>query len=204
MLIDIAKFIGLLLIVVLGFSQFFSILEKDSDPRYHRFPLSMFALIQTAYQQIYFWKSDVGWSFLDLIANVFMTVFVLLVQVSLINMLIAMQGNTYDDVTNSALEIWGSSWASIILHFEDSFWPPPLNIFRFVYDIYLAISKVCKAAPVSEEDEVPMSELQQIFYFHRKDDAKSWPPQKGAELIAKNAAKKDYNSATQSGDPDSD
>jgi len=192
MFIDILKFIGLLIIVILGFSQFFTILEKDQDPRYQRFPLAIFASIQTSYQQIYFWRSNSGFSFLDAIGNTFMAIFVLLVQVSLINMLIAMQGNTYDDVTDSALEHWGASWATLVLHFEDSFWPPPFNILRFFYDIYNEIKKA-RASPHADGNNKELKDYMDIIRFHKKDEEANWPPGRGAELIAKKLALADKN-----------
>jgi len=116
-----------------------------------------------------------------------MVIFVLLVQVSLINMLIAMQGNTYDDVTDSALEHWGASWAALILHYGDSFWPPPFNIFRFFfYDIYNEIKKASTAPPHSGNKE--LKDYMDIVRFHKKDEEKNWPPSRGAELIAKKIA----------------
>jgi len=99
----------------------------------------------------------------------------------LVNMLIAMMGNTYDAVMDEALGHWALSFTQAIVYFEKTVWVPPLNlaheaialVFYFTDKVTLGnFRKITTLGKAEDEEEVVVSQdvLSHITRTYDEDD----------------------------------
>lgn len=79
--------------------------------------------------------------------------FMVLVPILLLNMLIAMMGNTYQQVVAKSAKEWRRQWAKIVVVLEKGFSPKKLLTFQMEYSVKLSGQPRVALAKLSEQDK---------------------------------------------------
>ncbi|XP_065200513.1 transient receptor potential cation channel subfamily V member 6 isoform X2 [Planococcus citri] len=107
-------------IVLFGFSQTFYFLYKGSpgveDSLYSSYPSTWMALFQITLGDYNY--SELGSTVYPALSKTVFTIFMVLVPILLLNMLIAMMGNTYAHVIEQSEKEWMKQWAKIVVALE--------------------------------------------------------------------------------------
>jgi WD40 repeat protein len=108
-------FFGVLCMVVLAFAASFTVIFKDSQnySTYLRSVMSVFGFLVGNFS-----IEEINDSSLPLIGNILLLTFLLFVSITVLNLMIAMVGDKYDEVTNTSKADATYSMARLILRYE--------------------------------------------------------------------------------------
>eukprot|EP01123_Difflugia_compressa_P011625 TRINITY_DN4716_c0_g1_i2.p1 TRINITY_DN4716_c0_g1~~TRINITY_DN4716_c0_g1_i2.p1 ORF type:complete len:702 (+),score=84.75 TRINITY_DN4716_c0_g1_i2:233-2107(+) len=136
MLSDIFNYLFLVAVILLAFAQVFVVLFKDTTGQFNGLRNSFPMLIQGTFGRFSFFTTEGGNTFAYWLGNALLVVYLIISLILLVNLLIAMMTNTYRNVSDAAMEDWGFQFASLVIQYERTYWPPPFNllllVFRFV------------------------------------------------------------------------
>jgi len=162
MLRDILKFIIFVSIFVLSFTWAFMAITnehfKDTNDELwvSKYPDGPVLLpiwgIFSEFSSSLLWMNQI-----DIVGPVLLALYLLFVQILLINLLIAMMNDSYSRIRDNADIEWKFSRFSLILEYEAaSALPPPISVFQILFEIITFI--ICKrhisTVEEDEEDEV--------------------------------------------------
>lgn len=147
---DVFNFLFIALVLIATMTVIYTALFSDDGESYVTFPLSLFSFTQNVFGQMEFLSSDSGGQSMSVITgNVIFVIFLFLMLILLINLLIAMMGNTYDSVREEAISIWGSQFAELVIQFEALYVTIPspiiipIDLFLLVFYLFLYFGKGC-------------------------------------------------------------
>lgn len=108
-------FFGVLVMVVLAFAASFTVLFKDTDnySTYVRSVMSVFGFLLGNFS-----IEEINESSLPFLANLLLLIFLLFVSITVLNLMIAMVSDKYDEVTNNSKATATYSMARLILRYE--------------------------------------------------------------------------------------
>ncbi|XP_025113284.1 transient receptor potential cation channel subfamily V member 5-like isoform X3 [Pomacea canaliculata] len=121
---DLLRFFIIYVVIVIGFSQALFIPFRDSNTTFSSWwetPMGLFTMSVGQFEDMYGCFEELSSPFSEM-TKIMFVVYMIMATLLLINMLIAMMGNTYELVTNTQKE-WFRQWARIVLMMELSVTP---------------------------------------------------------------------------------
>ncbi|XP_063430515.1 transient receptor potential cation channel subfamily V member 5-like isoform X2 [Mytilus trossulus] len=142
---DFLKFSIIFAIFIAQFSGAFYFLFQGSTDNQSQGFLTIGDTIMTLFQMTLgeFKYQDFNYTKYPGLTKVVFAVFMILVPILLLNMLIAMMGNTYTQVINKSEKEWRKQWAKIVVVLERSFTRKQLLKFQQEYSIKLTNTEDC-------------------------------------------------------------
>ncbi|KAG1653514.1 Transient receptor potential cation channel subfamily V member 6 [Nymphon striatum] len=177
---DMLRFGIILSIFLLGFSQAFYFLYKDFPKKhrmYNSYVDTWMALLHMMLGEYDF--SDIDKTFYSPLTKIVFVLFMILMPILLINMLIAMMGNTYLQVITRSEKEWMKQWASIVLNLERSLNKKMAQFYMHTYSIKLS----------TNDESDPEMEQRAVMVIKRKSKSKA-KQRKGAFYNWKRIGKK--------------
>lgn len=179
---DLLRFVSIYLVFVMGFSQSYYIIHLSFDnpltpggvddtvsnpmPNPTESIMAMFLMSLTTFGDYYtaFETTDHGWE-----AKLCFVIFMAIVAILLVNMLIAMMGNTYQKIAETRNE-WQRQWARIVLVVERGV-PPKERLTKLMW--YSQPMSDGRRALVlrlnqTEQDKEEMKEILEMKRIHKK------------------------------------
>jgi len=128
---DIIVFIMLALIVITGFSIITMQITGSNMLEYKEIGISLYTLFQVIFGNTDFPDFGSGGpSFGQAMGSVMVGIYAVTMSILLVNLLIAMMGNTYNTVKNDALGHWALSFTHTVIYYERPVWIPPFNLIQ--------------------------------------------------------------------------
>eukprot|EP00808_Paulinella_micropora_P004622 g14134.t1 len=120
---DVVRFAVIYSVLLLGFSAAFIVLQDSGDLPVDEYVLAFCQMISTLFMVM---LGDVGFQDFNedimpeykWLSSLFLLLYVIVITIMLLNLLIAMMGNTYDEVNETSTKEWNLSFAQIVLSVE--------------------------------------------------------------------------------------
>jgi len=175
---DVFNFLILLVIILIGWSYMLTQLLKSYVPDYRNVGVSITTLFKSVLGGVEF-VTDTGNVVQETVANILLGIFALVALVLLVNLLIAMMGNTYDQIQEAAVQNWSYSKAQSLIYFEKSHWIPPFNIFSEAVRLVLWVSNTLTCGLVSKttgvSDDYGLDKIGSVFGKLKPDEEETSP-----------------------------
>jgi len=159
---DVFNFFILLVLILAGWSYILTQLLRSYIFDYRNVGVTLITLLKSVLGGVEFVDST-GNIIQESISNVLLGLFSLVVLVLLINLLIAMMGNTYEQIQEEAINHWSFSKAQSLIYYEKSHWIPPFNIVGEAVMLVIWLSNTLTCGLVSKttgvSDDFAMSKL---------------------------------------------
>lgn len=134
---DLFRFGIIYLIFLIGFTQGFYFLFRDiSQDSFSSLPTTIMTLFQMTLGEFKYHDFDL--TRYAILTKLVFVVFMILVPILLLNMLIAMMGNTYQSVIAKSEKEWRKQWAKIVVALEQGFSKTQLKEFHHEYSIQMS------------------------------------------------------------------
>ncbi|XP_076469164.1 uncharacterized protein LOC143299692 [Babylonia areolata] len=139
---DLFRFAIIYCIFLVGFTQGFFFLFRDVDSdnadvaKFSNLPETILNLFQMTLGEFKYAAFD--YSRYSTLTKFVFAIFMILMPILLLNMLIAMMGNTYNQVIAKSEKEWRKQWAKIVVVLERGFSKKQLRRFQMEYSVKLA------------------------------------------------------------------
>ncbi|XP_050436250.1 transient receptor potential cation channel subfamily V member 5 [Adelges cooleyi] len=137
---DMLTFFVIYSVILSGFTQSFFFLYKGSadvgTSLYKSYPSTWMALFQVTMGEYNY--ADLSYTVYPVLSKTVFTIFMVLVPILLLNMLIAMMGNTYAHVIEQSEKEWMKQWAKIVVTLERAVPQKAARTYLEEYSIQLA------------------------------------------------------------------
>ncbi|XP_050533722.1 transient receptor potential cation channel subfamily V member 5 isoform X2 [Daktulosphaira vitifoliae] len=137
---DMLTFFVIYSVILSGFTQSFFFLYKGSpevaSSLYKSYPSTWMALFQVTMGEYNY--ADLSYTVYPALSKTVFTIFMVLVPILLLNMLIAMMGNTYAHVIEQSEKEWMKQWAKIVVTLERAVPQKAARTYLEEYSIQLA------------------------------------------------------------------
>jgi len=163
---DVFNFLVLLIVILIGWSYILTQLFRSYLFEYRTVFVTITTLIKSVLGGVEF-VDNIGNIIQETVGNILLAIFSLVALILLINLLIAMMGNTYDQIQEAAIHHWSYSKAQSLIYFEKSHWVPPFNIFSEAVMLVIWVSNTLTCGFVSKttgvSDDYSMNKLPKVF-----------------------------------------
>jgi len=155
-LIDVMEWIVLFLIIAIGFQiSFMALTQQVDDISVWTPTMDSGTFMGSYYTIIGDWDTTMTILRASWFGVVLVSLYALIAQIMLVNLLIAMMGDTFENVRQNAITEWRFwRYNTILVYKNSSEYPPPLNI--FLNPIVWLCNKVC-----TRKNSVPRQETKE-------------------------------------------
>jgi len=138
MLGNFAIWLSLSVGVLLGFTQYFTVVYGPYEQNFIQYTDAAFSLLQSQFGQYSFADNT---SFIRIFTNLMLIGYLFLMIIILVNLLIAMMAQSLKASYRVAFQHHCHIIAELVHHYQKVYIVPPFNIIQFVFDIYNIATK---------------------------------------------------------------